>query len=71
VKLDTNATLELPTGSDSYVVVVAIGEGAMPRGLTDYDAGAVPRVITNPILVDGDGDGLYSGPGAKGCGWAP
>lgn len=71
VKLDTSQPLELPTGSDSYVVVVAIGEGAMPRGLTDYDAGAVPRSITNPILVDGDGDGVYSGPGAKGCGWGP
>lgn len=71
VKLDTSAALRLPLGVDSYVVVIAMGENPMPRGLMDYDAASVPRVITNPILVDGDHDGIWSGPGVKTCTWAP
>ncbi|MSP54032.1 MAG: hypothetical protein EXR69_00245 [Myxococcales bacterium] len=71
IKLDVTADLALPVGQDSYVVVIAIGEGPMPRGLTDYDAAVVPRLITNPVRIDGDGDGVWTGPGVKTCGWAP
>ncbi len=70
VKLDQTVPLELPAG-DAYVVVIAIGEGPMPRGLTDYAAAEVPRLVVNPIFVDTDGDGLWTPPGAKACGWAP
>jgi hypothetical protein len=69
VKLDTVVPLSV-TG-DHYVVVLAVGEEAMPRGLEDYDALEVPRVIVNPVFVDGDGDGVWTAPGAKTCDWTP
>ncbi len=71
LKLETTAALPLPPGQDSYVVVIAMGENPMPRGLYDYDAAGVPRVITNPIRIDGNGDGVWTGPGVKTCSWAP
>lgn len=70
VKLDTTVPVTLPLGIDSYIVVLAMGENAMPRGITDYDAASVPRVIVNPVLIDGNGDGEWDGPGAKACTWA-
>ena len=70
VKLDTTVPVSLPLGVDSYIVVLAMGENAMPRGITNYDAASVPRVIVNPVLVDGNGDGVWDGPGAKTCTWA-
>ncbi|MDP2311407.1 MAG: CehA/McbA family metallohydrolase [Pseudomonadota bacterium] len=69
VKLDETRTL--PVGGDLYVVVLAIGADAMPRGLSGYAADEVPRVIVNPIFVDGDGDGVWTPPGPKACDWSP
>jgi hypothetical protein len=28
-------------------------------------------VVVNPVFVDGDGDGVWTAPGAKTCDWAP
>lgn len=70
VKLDTTVPVSLPLGIDSYIVVLAMGENAMPRGITNYDAASVPRVIVNPVLIDGNGDGVWDGHGAKTCTWA-
>lgn len=71
VKIDITVPVTLPLGVDSYLVVIATGRNPMPRGITDYDAAAVPRVIVNPVLIDGDGDGVWSGPGSKVCTWTP
>ncbi len=69
VKLDE--TVPLAVTGDHYIVVIAIGEGEMPRGIEDYDAGEVPRVVVNPVFVDGDGDGVWTAPGPKACSWVP
>lgn len=69
VKLDQSLPLRLD--ADHYLVAIARGEGAMPRGLVDYDATSVPRAISSPILLDGDGDGAWTAPGPKDCGWTP
>ena len=69
VKLDQ--TLSLEVDGDHYLVALARGEGAMPRGLSDYDPASVPRAISSPVFVDGDGDGEWTAPGAKDCGWGP
>ena len=65
VKLDE--IVPLMVRRDASVVIVATGEGSMPRGLEDYDAANVPRVVTNPIFLDVDGDGAWTAPGPKAC----
>lgn len=69
VKLDETVSLALP--DDAYIVVIAVGEEPMPRGLEGYAASDVPRVIVNPIFVDADGDGAWTPPGPKTCDWEP
>lgn len=63
-------TLSVPITKDSYVVVLGFGKKAMPAGFAGVNAAAVPRFIANPILVDADGNGSWSAPGAKSCGLA-
>lgn len=65
VKFDGTVSLDLT--EDSTIVLIGIGEGAMPRGLEDYDARVVPRFLLSPIFVDGDGDGVWTAPGPKTC----
>ncbi len=65
VKVDTTVPLELD--ADAHIVVVAFGEAPMPLSFDDYDPRTLPRVITNPIYVDVDGDGAWTAPGAKPC----
>ncbi len=65
VKLDADVPLTL--ARDAYVVVLGFGDEDMPRGFDDYDQRNVPRVLTNPIFVDVDGDGAWTAPGAKTC----
>lgn len=59
--------VEFPIAGDAYVVVLGFGTQSMPRGIENYDATTVPRFVSNPIFVDGDGDGLWTAPGPKTC----
>ncbi len=65
VKLD--ATLEVPLEEDAWLTVVAMGAGALPMGLPQYDATRVPRGFTGALFVDADGDGAYDPPGGRAC----
>ncbi|MBK7976054.1 MAG: CehA/McbA family metallohydrolase [Deltaproteobacteria bacterium] len=65
VKLDRRVSLTLTR--DAHVEVLAFGREPMPRGLRTYDATRVPRVTTNPIYVDVDGNGAFDAPGGKTC----
>lgn len=65
VKLDTTVPLHLDR--DAHLVVMAFGDRAMPAGLPDYDPTGVPRVVTNAIYVDADGNGVFDAPGGKTC----
>jgi hypothetical protein len=65
VKLDT--TLPLHLDADASIVILGFGAEPMPAGLPDYDPSGVPRVITNPIYVDADGNGRFDAPGGKTC----
>lgn len=65
IKLDQR--LSLPVEGDAYLVLVVRGEQPMPRGLLDYDASSVPRAVSSPIFIDGDGDGVWTAPGPKEC----
>ena len=73
VKLDKLVKVPLGAGADkdAHIVVLAFGSKPMPKGMASIDAKTVPRVITNPILLDGDGDGTFSGPGGKACAIVP
>jgi len=52
---------------DSHVVIAAFGTNDLANGMPQYDATEVPRVLTNPIYIDGDGDGEFSAPGGREC----
>ncbi len=65
IKFDDTVTV--PVDSDSHVVVAAFGANALPTGLPQYNGANTPRVMTNPIYVDGDGDGAFGAPGGREC----
>jgi len=67
VKLDTSVGLTLT--QDTAIVVAAFGEAAFPRGLEPMPAWT-PRLLTNPILIDVDGNGVWDPPGGKTCSYA-
>ena len=60
-------TVTVPVSGDSTIVVAAFGANNLPRGLMQYDPRNVPRVMTNPIYVDTNGDGDFDAPGGKEC----
>jgi len=65
VKLDT--TVPIAVSQDAHLVVVAFGSQPMPRAMEQADALRVPRVTTNPIYIDADGNGSFQAPGGKPC----
>ncbi len=67
VKFDDVLAVAVPTDGDSHVVVAAFGDNGLPAGLPQFNGGRSPRVLTNPIYVDGDGDGDFSAPGGREC----
>ncbi len=52
---------------DTQLVIAGFGAEPLPPGLPQYDATRTPRVLTNPIYIDGDGDGLFTAPGGREC----
>jgi len=68
IKFDDGVTLQLD--ADAHIVVLAFGANSMPRGLKDYTTSA-PRLVTSPIFVDVDGNGVFDAPGGKTCDWTP
>ena len=67
VKLSEVLTVPLEAGIDATVTVAAFGEARLPDGLPQFNPAGVPRVLTSPIYVDGDGDGVFSGGGGREC----
>ena len=65
VKLAT--TVSVPVDRDATIVVAGFGRERLPRGLASFDAARRPRFLTNPILVDRDGNGRFDAPGGKTC----
>ena len=68
--LKYEGVVPVPIDGDTHVVIAAFGSNALPTGLPGYDATHTPRVLTNPIYVDGDGDGLFGAPGGRECSYA-
>jgi len=67
VKLSDTLTVELPEDSDAHITLAAFGENTYPDGLPRFSAAGVPRVLTNPIYVDTDGNGVFDAPGGREC----
>jgi hypothetical protein len=61
------ATLTVPVEGDTSLVVAAFGQDLLPLGLPQFDPSGVPRVLTNPIFVDSDGNGQFDAPGGRVC----
>ncbi|MCO4745642.1 MAG: CehA/McbA family metallohydrolase [Proteobacteria bacterium] len=53
--------------SDTQVTVAAFGANRYPDGLPSFNPNSVPRVLTNPIWVDADGNGAFDAPGGRVC----
>ena len=67
VKLDETFQINVPTDKDAHIVVLGFGKNSMPRDLPQYNPNGAPRVTTNPIFIDSDGNGLFDAPGGKQC----
>ena len=65
--LKIEQTVDVEIDGDSWISIAAFGAGRLPLGLPQYDPATTPRVLTSPIFVDGDGDGLFSAPGGREC----
>ena len=63
--------MKLPTGEagpgDTQLTVAAFGVGTLPDGMPQFSAAGVPRVLTNPIYLDVDGNGRFDAPGGRIC----
>ncbi len=65
--LDATWTQQLATGQDAWIVAYATGQRPMPADIVGeyanhggYDF--LPFAITNPVFIDGNGDGAWSPP---------
>jgi hypothetical protein len=62
-------TVVVPVDGDTNLVVAAFGANRLPVGMPQFDPTGVPRVLTSPVYVDADGDGLFTAPGGRECGY--
>lgn len=62
-----DGSLSVPVTEDASLVVAAFGENSIPKALGNYQPYGVPRVITNAIFIDADGNDVFDPPGDKGC----
>ena len=60
-------TLSVPIDEDAHVTVAAFGRAPLAAGMPQYDPAHTPRVLTNPIYVDADGDGIVGATGGRAC----
>jgi hypothetical protein len=60
-------TVQVPIEGDSTITLAAFGYNALPSGLPQYNATKTPRVMTNALWVDADGDGALDAPGPRDC----
>jgi len=65
VKFD--GTVQLDLTADAHIVVMGFGEQSIPRAFGDYNPQGIPRVVTNPIFVNVDGNEEWDAPGGKHC----
>ena len=59
--------IEVPVDGDAAITLAAFGSERYPAGLPSFNPARVPRVLTSPVYVDGDGDGAFSAPGGRDC----
>lgn len=58
-------TVELPIDRDAWIVVTVEGDDSLAPVLADEGRKHLPRAVTNPIWVDGDGDGAWTSPAER------
>lgn len=66
IKFADTVNVSIPL-EDAHIVLAAFGQKSLPRGLEQFEAGNIPRVITNPVYVDVDGNGQFDAPGGRAC----
>lgn len=68
--LKLSEVLDVPVSGDTSLVIAAFGADYLPKGLPQYNPAHTPRVLTSPIYIDGDGDGVWSAPGGRECSYS-
>lgn len=67
IKLQGTYQITIPTDKDAHIVILGFGINEMPREFPQYNPEGAPRVTTNPVFIDTDGNGLFDAPGGKQC----
>lgn len=67
IKYSGSLEIPVPVDSDAHVVVVGFGKHRLPKVFQQFDPMETPRVTTNPIYIDSDGNGVFDAPGGKHC----
>ena len=62
-----DGTVSLTVDKDATVIVAGFGAAGMPKGFKGYNGKRVPKFMTNPFLIDGDKDGVWTPVGDKSC----
>ena len=65
VKFD--GTVQLTLAADAHIVVMGFGGQSIPAAFGDYNPAGIPRVVTNPVFVNVDGNDVWDAPGGKTC----
>ncbi|MDX1695206.1 MAG: CehA/McbA family metallohydrolase [Ketobacteraceae bacterium] len=67
IKFSDDITIPVPVDTDAHVVVLGFGKDRLPAVFEQFDPAETPRVTTNPVFVDTDGNGVFDAPGGKAC----
>ena len=62
--------VSVPIDGDTHVTIAAFGEERLPGGMPQFNPAGVPRVLTSPVYIDADGDGLWTAPGGRECAYS-
>jgi hypothetical protein len=64
-RFEAALTLPMRPKGDSFVVAVAVGDALLPMEVAGRWGGMPSVAITNPVFVDGDGDGRFQMNGVR------
>lgn len=67
IKFSQSISLDVPTSTDSHIVVLGFGAEKLNREFAQFDPRETPLFTTNPVFVDANGNGVFDAPGGREC----